>query len=35
MMDYVIIIVVAAILIGILGYGFFKLGKDKQIQIIN
>lgn len=34
MMDYVIIIVVAAILISILGYGFFKLGKDKQIRII-
>lgn len=34
MMDYVIIIVVITILISVLGYGFFKLGKDKQIKII-
>lgn len=35
MMENVIIIAVVVILIGILGFGFFKLGKDKQIQIIS
>ena len=35
MMDYVIIIIVFAILIGVLGFGFIKLGKEKQIKIIS
>lgn len=35
MMENVIIIAVVVILIGVLGFGFFKLGKDKQIQIIS
>ena len=35
MMDYVIIITVVAILIGVLGFGFIKLGKAKQIEIIS
>lgn len=35
MMDYVIIIIVSAILISVLGFGFIKLGKEKQIKIIS
>ncbi len=31
----VIFYIIIAILIGVLGYGFFRLGKDKQIKIIS
>lgn len=31
----VIFYIIIAILIGVLGYGFFKSGKDKQIKIIS
>ncbi len=33
-LDNVIIIAIVAILIGIFGFWFFRLGKEKQIEII-